>query len=688
MKGTLVIENVVTSTQRGQVVNRRVVTCFECGRQGHYQNDCPKLKDQNRGNKTGNKNGIGEARGKAYVLGGGDANPDSKSRQRVVFLSNHCIIYFVVSNRSFVSTILVTLLDIIPDTLDVSYVIELADERISKTNTVLRGCTLGLLGHPFNIDLMPVELGSFDVIIGMDWLANHHAVIVCDEKIVRIPYGDEVLIVQVMRKETEDKSEKKRLKDVPTVRDFSEVIPEDLPGLPPMRQIAKPMTKLTQKNVKFDWTEKAEAAFELLKQKLCSASILALPEGSENFMVYCDASHKGLGAVLMQKEKASLQHILDQKDLNMRQRKWLELLSNYNCEIRYHPGKANVVADALSQKERNKLLRVRALVLTIGLNLLVKILNAQTSILEGAVEKNGRPRIKGTSSFSGKALVDLGASVSVMPFSTYTNLGLGILSHTRLTIELADRTIKQPRGIAKNVLVRIVKFIFPIDFIILDIPEDDDVPLILGRPFLSTSHSKIDVFKRKITLRVGEEKLVFKSVKPATSIIKRVFVMKSLDSKTKFIGEGDESLYPNYGNYIELNDLDTPLETKMDRDVDFEPTLVKTNSYKMKFSCVIGYKFVNVDLIPSLSINIISKSFYYSIIKDKEEGMSHAKTLIGIPVFVGSFSIITGFTIIDDDDTTKDVVLGMKFCKKHASCQRIMKKFTLRDQSERIMGDE
>ncbi|GJV53109.1 ribonuclease H-like domain-containing protein [Tanacetum coccineum] len=111
-----------------------------------------------------------------------------------------------------------------------------------------------------------------------------------------------------------------------------------------------------------------------------------------------------------------------------------------------------------------------------------------------------------------KALVDLGASVSIMPFSTYTNLGLGILSHTRLTIELADRTIKQPRGIAENVLVRIGKFIFPIDFIILDIPEDNDVPLILGRPFLSTAHSKIDVFKRKITLRVGEEKLVFKSL--------------------------------------------------------------------------------------------------------------------------------------------------------------------------------
>ncbi|GJS00933.1 ribonuclease H-like domain-containing protein [Tanacetum coccineum] len=266
-----------------------------------------------------------------------------------------------------------------------------------------------------------------------------------------------------------------------------------------------------------------------------------------------------------------------------------------------------------------------------------------------------------------KALVDLGASVRVIPFSTYTNLGLGILSHTRLTIELADRTIKQPRGIAENVLVRIGKFIFPIDFIILDIPEDNDVPLFLGRPFLSTAHSKIDVFKRKITLRVGEEKLVFKSVKPATSIIKRIFVIKSFDSKTNFIGEGDKSFDLIYGSYIELNDLDTPLETKTDRD-DFVPILVKTGSYKMEFSCVIGYKYVITNFLPSLPINLMSKSFYYSISGDKDEGKSHAGTLIDIPVFVGSFSIILGFTIIDDDDMTKDVVLSMKFCKKYASC--------------------
>nr|GFC25442.1 retrovirus-related Pol polyprotein from transposon 17.6 [Tanacetum cinerariifolium] len=147
--------------------------------------------------------------------------------------------------------------------------------------------------------------------------------------------------------------------------------------------IARPMTKLTQKSVKFDWGEKAEAAFQLLKRKLCSAPILAFPEGSKNFVVYYDASHKGLGAVLMQKEKviayASRQL---KKELNMRQRRWLELLSDYDCEIRYHPGKANVVADALSQKERSKSLRVRALVMTIGLNLPKQILNAQSEAIK------------------------------------------------------------------------------------------------------------------------------------------------------------------------------------------------------------------------------------------------------------------------------------------------------------------
>ncbi|GJS52179.1 putative reverse transcriptase domain-containing protein [Tanacetum coccineum] len=179
-------------------------------------------------------------------------------------------------------------------------------------------------------------------------------------------------------------------------------------------KIAKPITKLTQKKVKFVWGGKQEAAFQLLKQKLCSAPILDLPEGSKDFIAYCDASIKGLGVVLMQREKViayasrqlkiheknytthdlelgavvfalkiwrhylygtkctvftdykSLQHILNQK----------ELLSDYDCEIRYHRGKANVVVDALSRKDRIKTLRVRALVVTIGLDLPNQILNS------------------------------------------------------------------------------------------------------------------------------------------------------------------------------------------------------------------------------------------------------------------------------------------------------------------------
>ncbi|GJZ47548.1 putative reverse transcriptase domain-containing protein [Tanacetum coccineum] len=163
-------------------------------------------------------------------------------------------------------------------------------------------------------------------------------------------------------------------------------------------KIAKPMTKLTQKKVTFEWGDKQEAVFQTLKKRLCSAPILALPQGVEDFIDYCDASHKELGAVLMQNEKViayasrqlkiheknytthdlelgavvfalkiwrhylyetkctvftdhkSLQHILDQKELNIRQRRWLELLSDYDCEIRYHLGKANIVADALKSE--------------------------------------------------------------------------------------------------------------------------------------------------------------------------------------------------------------------------------------------------------------------------------------------------------------------------------------------------
>ncbi|GJY02824.1 hypothetical protein Tco_0360976 [Tanacetum coccineum] len=179
------------------------------------------------------------------------------------------------------------------------------------------------------------------------------------------------------------------------------------------------------------------------------------------------------------------------------------------------------------------------------------------------------------------ALVDLGASISVMPLSTYLNLGLGELVHTRLTVELADRTVKYPKGIAKNILVGIGKFTFPIDFIILDMPEDIRVPLILGRPFLSTSHAKINVYKIKITLRVGEENIIFKSVKPASSIIKRVYMLSlrermEIDLEARLMGETlviNRSLDPVLDDYIELNDLNEPFELRRNQGNDLMPTI-------------------------------------------------------------------------------------------------------------------
>nr|GEW11665.1 hypothetical protein [Tanacetum cinerariifolium] len=481
------------------------------------------------------------------------------------------------------------------------YDVELADGKIVGVDTIMRGCTLNFLNHPFNIDLMPIELGSFDVIIGMDWLRRCHIVIMCDEKLVRVPYGKETLIFAVMKVTMEENlarpvefqidlipgaalvtrapyrltpSEMKELsKQLQELSDKGFIRPssspwgapvlfikkkdgsfrmcidyrelnkltvknrypllrihdlfdqlqgssvylkidlrsgyhqlrvreQDIPktafrtryghyefqvmpfgltnapavqfldhvidsrGIPDLgrfyrsikdwvspktsidvRQflgltgyyrrfiegflkIAESMTKLTQKGINFNWGEKEENAFQLIKHKLYSVPIMALLEGSEDFVVYCDASYKGLGDVLMQREKViayasqqlkiheknytthdlelgsvvfalkiwrhylygtkcivftehkSLQHILDQKKLNMRQRCWLELLSDYDCDIRYHPRKENVVADALSRKERMEPFRVRALVMTIGLDLPKQILEAQIEALK------------------------------------------------------------------------------------------------------------------------------------------------------------------------------------------------------------------------------------------------------------------------------------------------------------------
>nr|GEX12746.1 hypothetical protein [Tanacetum cinerariifolium] len=180
-----------------------------------------------------------------------------------------------------------------------------------------------------------------------------------------------------------------------------------------------------------------------------------------------------------------------------------------------------------------------------------------------------------------KALDNLGASVSVMPCLTFTNIGLGKLAPTKLIIELADKTVKHPKGVLENVLVEIDKFVFLIDYIVLDIPEDIKIPLILGRPFLSTTHAKIDVFKRKIALRIRDDKILFKSDSPTSNIIKKVYVLglrnrMELDLEVRLMVKAlilNRSQDYEFGDFIELNDLNKPLELRNHEIEDLGPTI-------------------------------------------------------------------------------------------------------------------
>ncbi|GKA55370.1 putative reverse transcriptase domain-containing protein [Tanacetum coccineum] len=200
---------VTVPTQGTPGPNQRVITYFECGAQGHYQKDCPKVKNQNRGNKAR----VPDARGKAYVLGGGDANRDSNTTGPSSQNDHHAYMLFDSgADRSFVSNTFSTLLDIIPYALDVSYAVELADRRTSETKTVLKGC----VKVKKEITLSIISCEKAQKYMG---------------KVVQL------FLAQVAMKENKDKSKEKRLEDVPTVRDFSEVFPEDLPGLPLIRQV-------------------------------------------------------------------------------------------------------------------------------------------------------------------------------------------------------------------------------------------------------------------------------------------------------------------------------------------------------------------------------------------------------------------------------------------------------------------
>ncbi|GJZ62091.1 homeodomain-like protein [Tanacetum coccineum] len=239
------------------------------------------------------------------------------------------------------------------------------------------------------------------------------------------------------------------------------------------------------------------------------------------------------------------------------------------------------------------------------------------------------------------------------------------------------------------------------DFIILDMLEDIKVPLFLGRPFLSTARAKIDVYKRRITFRVGEEKIIFKSVKPASSIIKRVYMLSlrermELDLEARLMGETlvlNRSLDPFLEDYIKLNDLNEPFELRRNQGGDLMPTIKEgeaieefrtrdedldagINDYpsycdddkkihidcahNLKFSCMIGFEFTHANFFLLLYVNMMSKKFHNSIMKDKMmyKGNIVVGALMNVPIFVGTFSIMTDFVVLEDMDAYRDEGMG------------------------------
>ncbi|GJU37619.1 hypothetical protein Tco_1185973 [Tanacetum coccineum] len=191
--------------------------------------NCPKLKNHGNGNRNGT------AQGRAYALGGRDASPDSNVITDTFLLNNRyaTILFDTGADRSFVSNTFSALIDTTPTTLENHYDIELADGKIIRVNAIIRGCTLNFMKHPFNIDLMPVPLGD-----GSNQRKESRLnIISCTKAQEYLSKGCDVFLAHITTKEAKDKSEEKQLEDVPIVRDFPEVFPGDLPGIPPARQV-------------------------------------------------------------------------------------------------------------------------------------------------------------------------------------------------------------------------------------------------------------------------------------------------------------------------------------------------------------------------------------------------------------------------------------------------------------------
>ncbi|GJU55731.1 putative reverse transcriptase domain-containing protein, partial [Tanacetum coccineum] len=349
--------------------NQKGNGCYECGAQEHFKRNFLKLENNDRGNQVGND----RAPAKVYVVGNAGANPDNTSRSSV---------YSKIDLRSGY------------------HQLRVREEDILKTAFRTR------YGH-YEFQVMPFGLTNAPAVFMdlMNRIAYERWSLYAKFSSVNFGFpeyssSDSHVIdsegIHVDPAKIESIKDWTSPKSPTEIRQFLGLAGYYRRFIEGFSKIAKPMTKLTQKKVKFVWGDKQEAAFQLLKQKLCSAPILALPEGSEDFIAYCDASKKGLGAVLMQREKvisyASRQLKIHEKnytthdlelgavvfalkiwrhylygtkctvftDHKSLQRRWLELLSDYDCDIRYHPGKANVVVDALSRKEREPPLRTEA----------------------------------------------------------------------------------------------------------------------------------------------------------------------------------------------------------------------------------------------------------------------------------------------------------------------------------------
>nr|GEX99146.1 reverse transcriptase domain-containing protein [Tanacetum cinerariifolium] len=241
--------------------------------------------------------------GRAYLLKDRNAHQDSNVVTGMFLLNEHLarILFDFGADKSFISLSFAYMLKIPPIAIDAFYDIEMADGNLVGTNTIIQGCTLTFLNQPFNIDLFPIKLGSFDVVIGMDLLSKKHAKILCDEKVVHIPIDEETLIIRVK----DFMLTSPRLKPL-RIRKLL-LHPQKYANyrrfIEGFSKIVKPLTKLTQKHKKYIWKEDQESAFQLLKQKLYEALILALQEGNDDFVVYCDTSLQGSGKMYQDLKK-------------------------------------------------------------------------------------------------------------------------------------------------------------------------------------------------------------------------------------------------------------------------------------------------------------------------------------------------------------------------------------------------